>query len=121
MQIEPRKPFAAQRKHAVAYASLMVTTLAPMVAGITVLGMLLKRLLPSPDALQILAGAGAFILLTPLLMCVGAYCWLVIARRVVDRSVAKAFFVHGGFGILSTASEFMFIRAYGASDEDRRA
>jgi hypothetical protein len=121
MQIQPRNPFAAQRKHPVAYASLMVATLTPMVAGITVLGMFLKRLLPSPDALQIIAGAGAFIVLIPLLMCVGAFCWLVVARRVVDRSVAKAFFIHGGFGILSKASEFMFIWVYGASDEDRFA
>jgi|RifCSP13_3_1023840.scaffolds.fasta_scaffold114865_1 hypothetical protein len=121
MRTERKKPVAEQRKHPVAYASLMVATLSPMVAGITALGMFLRRLFPSPDALQITAGAGAFILLTPVLMCVGAYCWLVVARRVVERSVAKAFFIHGGFGILSRVSECMFIRVYGEGDEDRRA
>jgi hypothetical protein len=121
IQMEPRKPFAAQQKHPLAYASLIAATLIPMVAGITVLGMILKRLLPSPDALQITAGAFAFIVLTPLLMCVGACCWLVVARRVVDRSVAKAFFLHRGFGILSRVSEFMFIWAYGEGNEDRLA
>jgi hypothetical protein len=77
MEIEPINPFSTQRKHPVSYASLMVATLAPMMAGITVPGMFLKRLLPSPNAMQIIAGAGTFIVLTPLLMCVGAYCWLV--------------------------------------------
>jgi hypothetical protein len=45
----------------------------------------------------------------------------VVARRVVDRFVAKAFFIHGDFGIISRVNEFMFIWAYGASDEDHRA
>jgi hypothetical protein len=119
--MEQRKPFAAQRKHPIAYASLIAATLAPMVAGITFLGIFLKRLIPSPDALQIIAGAGVFIVLIPVLMCVGAFCWLVVARRVIDRSVAKAFFIQSGFGILSKASKFMFISVYGASDEDRFA
>jgi hypothetical protein len=119
MQVELRKPFEAQRKHPFAYASLMVATFMPMVIGITTLGMFLKRLIPSPDAFQIAAGAGAFIVLTPLLMCVGAWCWLLVARRVVRRSVAKAFFVHGGFGIFSRVGEFMFTCVYGSGDENR--
>jgi hypothetical protein len=96
----------------------MAATLAPMVAGITILGLILRRLLPSPDALQITAGAVAFILLTPVLMSAGAFCWLLLARRIVARSIASAFFVHGGFGVLSTVSERMFLRVYGAGGED---
>src|SRR4030065_141672 len=76
MRTERKKPVADQRKHPVAYASLMVATLlSPIVAGITALGMFLRRLFPSPDALQITAGAGAFILLTPVLRWAGAYWW----------------------------------------------
>lgn len=119
MRTEPGKSIAAQRKHPIAYASLMVAALSPMIAGITVLGMGLRHLFPAPDALQITAGAVCLILLTPVLMCAGAFCWLVVARRVVERSVARAFFVHSGFGILSRISQSMFIRVYGAEDEDR--
>jgi hypothetical protein len=36
-----------------------------------------------------------------------------MARRVVPRSVAKAFCVHRGLGILSRMSKWMFVAAYG--------
>lgn len=53
-----------------------------------------------------------FILFVPLLMCVGAACWLVVARRVIPRPIARAFFVYPGLGILSLVGEWIFVRAY---------
>ena len=119
----PKEAIAAQRKHPVTYASLMLATLLPMVVGITVVGMSLERMFPSPPALQIVAGALAFIVLVPVFMCVGAYCWLLLVRRIVPQPVVKAFFVHPGFGIFSRVGECMFLRVYGDrdGDEDRRA
>jgi hypothetical protein len=87
-----------------------------MVVCITVLGALLKQLWPSPTAWQIAAGACVLILPIPLFLCVGAAGWLLIARRVVPRAVARVFFVHSGFGILSRVSEWMFVCAYGKAD-----
>jgi hypothetical protein len=117
MSMLPKKALEAQRKHPLAYASLLFAMMLPMIVGITALGMFLKSLFPSPDALRIAAGACLFILLVPFLMCMGAWCWLVIARRVVPRPVAKAFCVHPGFGILSRVSEWMFVAVYGKQDE----
>jgi hypothetical protein len=113
MNLLPNEALQAQRKHRLAYASLLFAMLLPMVVGITGLGLLLKRLFPSPDALHIAAGACAFIVTGPVLMFIGAGGWLLIARRKVPRSAAQAFFVHRGFGILSQASEWMFTAVYG--------
>jgi hypothetical protein len=118
---QQRNAVEAQRKHPLAYASLMLAALVPMVVGITGLGMFLKRRYPLPDALLIVAGAGVFIVMVPVLMCGGAGLWLLIARRIVPRSVAKAFFVDAGLGIISTASEWMFVMAYGEMVEERDA
>ena len=119
----PKEAIAAQRKHPVAYACLMLTTLLPMLVGITIVGMFLSWMFPSPGALHIAAGALAFIALVPVFMCLGAYCWLLLARRIVPQSIVKAFFVHRGFGILSWVSDWMFRRVYGNRDgaEERRA
>jgi hypothetical protein len=114
----PKEMNVMQRRHRVAYASLLVATLLPMVAGITAFGTLLKRMFPSPDSLHIAAGAFAFILLVPVLMCLGALCWLLAVRRIVPRSTAEAFFVHGGFGVLSRVGEWMFKQVYGDSDQE---
>ncbi len=110
----PNEAIAAQREHPLTYASLILAALSPMVVGITALGMLLKRIYPSPSPFHIAAGACAFILLIPALMCLGAYGWLLLARRIVPRSIAQAFFVHPGIGVLSLISEWMFVRVYGA-------
>lgn len=88
----------------------------PIVVGITALGLFLKSLFPSPNALHLAAGTCAFILLVPILMCVGAWCWLLMARRVVQLSVVQAFAVHPGFGILSRVSKWMFVSVYGDDD-----
>jgi hypothetical protein len=79
--------------------------------------MLLKHLFPSPSQLLILAGASLFILAIAPLMLLGAFGWLLGARRFVQRSVARAFFIHPGFGILSRVDERMFFRVYGKDDE----
>jgi hypothetical protein len=115
----PKKAIEEQRKHPLAYAFLILAMVLPMVAGITAIGMLLKHWLPVPGFGHIAAGACLFILAIPILMCVGAACWLVVARRSVPRSVAQAFFVQPGFGILSWASEWMFSVVYGANDDER--
>ena len=106
-----------QRKHPVAYALLLFAMLSPMVIGITAIGMLLKRWFPLPDFGHIAAGSCLFILAIPILMCVGAACWLIVSRRFVPRSVAQAFFVQPGFGILSSVSEWMFSVVYGTNDD----
>ncbi len=116
MERLPDKAIAAKRKHPVAYACLMVCTLLPMVIGITGLGMMLKRLAPSPGGVEIAAGAAAFILLVPVLMCLGAWIWVAISHRLVERAVAKAFFVHPGFGLLSRVSKRLFVSVYGEDD-----
>ena len=103
----------AQKKHPVAWWSLLLAALTPIVLGITVLGALLKQLWPSPTAWQIVAGACVLIVPIPLFVCIGAAAWLLLARRVVPRAVARAFFVHSGFGIVSRVSERMFVSAYG--------
>ena len=59
-----------------------------------------------------------FILAIPILMCIGAVCWLMMSRRFVPRSAAQAFFVQRGFGILSSVSEWMFSSVSGASDDE---
>jgi hypothetical protein len=115
-----RDAVESQRKNPLAYASLLLATLSPMVTGITALGMGSKRLFPSPDLLHIVAGACIFILMIPVMMCVGAWCWLLLARGFVRRPVAEAFFVSPGFGILSRVSEWMFVRVYGDEEEDLR-
>ena len=107
------KAIEEQEKHPLAYASLLFAMLSPMVVGITAIGMLLKRWFPLPDFGHIAAGSCLFILAVPILMCFGAACWLIVCRRIVPRSVAQAFFVQPGFGILSWASEWMFSIAYG--------
>lgn len=121
MNMLPKKALEAQRKHPLAYASLLFVMLLPMVVGITALGLFLKSLFPSPDALHIAAGACVLILLVPVLMCVGAWCWLLMARRIVPRSVARTFAVHPGFGILSRVSEWMFVAVYGGEDDQLHA
>lgn len=113
----PQEAIAAQRKHPIAWWSLVVAMLTPAVAAITALGMLLKQLFPSPTQLLILAGGGLFILAIPPLMLLGAFLWLLVARGVVPRSVARAFFIHPGFGILSRVDQGMFTCVYGKDDE----
>ena len=113
----PPKAIEAQRRHPIAWWSLVVAMLTSMVLGITALGMLLKHLFPSPSQLLILAGAGLFILAIAPLMLLGAFGWLLGARRFVQRSVAGALFIHPGFGILSRVDEWMFICVYGGDDE----
>jgi len=109
----PKDAAEAQKNHPVAWWSLLLAAIAVMAVGITLLGMLMKRLWPSPTVLQIVTGAGVFILPMPLFLLTGAACWLLVARHIVPRAVAKAFFVHSGFGIVSRVSEWMFVRAYG--------
>jgi hypothetical protein len=113
----PMKAIEEQRKHPLAYAFLLLAMLLPMVVGITAIGMCLKRWCPLPDFADIAAGSCVFILAIPILMCVGAACWLIVARQLVPRSVVKAFFVQPGFGILSWVSEWMFATVYGANDD----
>ena len=113
----PKQTREAQTKHPVAWWSLVVTTLTPMAAGVTALGFLARRLFPSPALLQILARGCCFVIAITPLMLVGAFSWLLVARGFVSRSVARAFFVHPGFGVLSRVSEWMFLRVYGSGDE----
>ena len=87
-----------------------------MVVGVTALGFALKQTFPAPSLLVILAGGALFILILPPLMLLGALGWLLVARAFVQRSVARAFCVHPGFGILSRASEWMFHCVYGRED-----
>lgn len=117
LNLLPKKAMEAQRKHPVAFASLLLARLLPMVVGLTGAGLLFKRLFPSPGAVVIFAGAVVFILLIPVTMCCGVACWLALARRIVPRSVAQALCVHPGFGILSRVSERMFAAAYGEHGE----
>lgn len=117
MSTLPKNAREAQRKHPLAYASLLLVMLVPMVTGLTALGLLLKRLYPSPNLLLVATGACAFILVVPILMCLGAWCWLLLARRIVPRPVARAFAVHPGMGILSRVSKWMFVSVYGGDDE----
>jgi hypothetical protein len=119
MNILPKNAIEEQRKHPLAYALLMFAMLSPMVVGITVIGILLKRCFPAPDLGRIAAGGCFFVLAIPILMCAGAACWLIVSRRFVPRSVAQAFFVQPGFGILSSVSEWMFAVVYGANDDER--
>ena len=113
----PKEAFEAQKNHPIAWWSLLVATLTPMVAGIIGLGLLLKHLFPSPSGLVILGGGCLFIAAIAPLCLLGAFGWLLLARPLVPRSVAKAFYVHSGFGILSHISERMFVCVYGSSDE----
>lgn len=114
--MQPWEAIDAKKKHPFAWWSLLVSTLIPMVVGITALGALLKRLFPSPTALPIVAGACVFILAIPPLICFGAAAWLLVARRIVPRPVSKAFFIQPGLGIFSRVSEWMLVRAYGKDD-----
>jgi hypothetical protein len=117
MDALPPDAIHARREHPIAFWSLVVAMLTPMVVGVTALGLLAKHLFPTPPQLVILAGAGLFILAIAPLMLLGAFGWLLMARAFVPRSVAKAFFIHPGFGILSRVSEWMFIGVYGRDDE----
>jgi hypothetical protein len=109
----PKQVIDAQRKHPIAYGSLLLFTLAPMVVGVTVIGLLLKRMWPKPTGVEIVAGASFIIVSIPFLMLAGAAVWLVVARRIVPRPTAKIFFVYPGVGPFSRVSEWMFRRAYG--------
>ena len=113
----PKESLEAEKKHPLAWWSLLVTMLAPMVAGITGLGMLLKDRFPSPIGLEIIAGGALFIAVIPPLCLLGACGWLLFARRSVPRRVARAFFVQPGFGILSRISEGMFVFVYGSEEK----
>jgi hypothetical protein len=113
----PQEATEARREHPVAFWSLLVAMLTALVAGITGLGLLAKHLFPAPSQLLILGGAGLFVLAIAPLMLLGAIGWLVVARRFVPRSVAKAFFIHSGFGILSRIDDWMFHFVYGKDDE----
>jgi hypothetical protein len=113
----PPDAIHARCEHPIAFWSLLVAMLTPMVAGITGLGLLAKHLFPTPTQLLILAGAGLFILAIAPLMLLGAFGWLLAARAFVPRQVAKAFFIHPGFGILSRIDEWMFHCVYGKDDE----
>ena len=117
MNVSPKNAIDEQRRHPLAYALLMFAMLSPMAVGVTVIGMFLKRCFPAPDVGQIAAGGCLFILTIPILMCVGAACWLIVFRRCVPRSAAQAFFVQRGIGILSSVSEWMFSSVYRASDD----
>ena len=109
----PKEAREAQRQHPAAWWSLLAAMLTPLVIGITAIGMLLKHLFPSPNPLLILAGGGLLSLAIPPLMLLGAFGWLLLARRFVPRAGARAFFIHPGFGILSRIDEWMFVRVYG--------
>jgi len=113
----PSDAIHVRREHPLAFWSLVVAMLTPMVAGITALGLLAKHLFPTPTQLVILAGAGLFILAIAPLMLLGAFGWLLVARGFVLRQVARAWFIHPGFGILSRVSKWMFICVYGRDDE----
>jgi hypothetical protein len=108
-----------QQKYPLAFASLMVAVLVPMVAGVTLAGMALKWLAPTPNVFQMVAGGCVLIVLVPVLICAGAFGWLVLARRIVPRPVAKAFFVYPGAGIFSQVSEWMFFRIYGKREQNQ--
>ena len=105
-----------QQKHPMAFWTLVLAMLAPLVVGITAAGMLLKHLFPAPSQLLILMCAVLLILTIAPLMLLGAFGWLLMARCCVPRPVAKIFFVHPGFGILFRISEWMFICVYGKDD-----
>ena len=75
-----------------------------------------QRLFASPALFQILAASYIFVFAIAPLMLVGAFGWLVVARGFVSRSVARAFFVHPGFGVLSRVSAWMFLCVYGSRD-----
>jgi hypothetical protein len=112
----PKEAKEAQAKHPIAWWSLLAAMLAPMVLGITALGMLLQHLFPSPGKLLMLVGGCLFILAMPPLMLLGAFGWLLLARSLVPRRVASAFFIHPGcVGIVSRISECMFLRVYGSN------
>jgi hypothetical protein len=113
----PKEALEAQRKHPIASWSLLVATLTPMVIGITGLGFLMKHLFPSPTGLVILAGGCLFIAAIAPLGFLGAFGWLLLARSLVPRRVARAFFIYPGLGILSRVSERMFLCVYGRADE----
>ncbi|MBM3858453.1 MAG: hypothetical protein FJ395_02245 [Verrucomicrobia bacterium] len=115
-----KEAIEAQREHPVAFWSLLVAMLAPAVAGVTGLGLLAKHLFPTPTQLVILAGAGVFILAIAPLMLVGAFGWLMVARRFVSRPVVRAWFICPGFGLLSRVSRWMFVCVYGKDDAPRR-
>lgn len=113
----PKAALEAQKKHPFACWSLLVATFTPMVAGITGLGFLLKHLFPTPSWLVVLGCGCLFIVAIAPLCLLGAFVWLLLARRLVPRSVARAFYVHPGFGILSRMSERMFVCVYGRDDQ----
>lgn len=112
----PPDAIHARREHPIAFWSLVVAMLTPMVAGITGLGLLAKHLFPTPTQLVILAGAGLFILAIAPLMLLGAFGWLLMARAFVSRQVVRAWFICPGFGILSRVSRWMFVCVYGKDD-----
>lgn len=113
----PKKTLEAQRKHPVAWWSLLLATLTPVVAGIIGLALLLKDCFPSPTGLVILAGCSLFLVTIGPLCLSGAFAWLLLARFFVPRAVVKAFYVYPGWGILSRASEWMFHCVYGREEQ----
>ena len=112
----PREITQTQRRHPIAWSSLLLALIVTLAVGVTALGLLLKHLFPVPTPLQIAVGASVMISAIPLLMFLGAAIWLVVARRFVARSVAMAFFVYPGMGVFSRISEWMFLLAYGVDD-----
>jgi hypothetical protein len=62
-----------------------------------------------------------FILAIAPLLLLGAFGWLLVARVFVPRSVARTFFAHRGFGLLSLVSERMFFCVYGKDSESHHA
>jgi hypothetical protein len=112
----PREITQTQRRHPIAWSSLLLALIVPLAVGVTALGLLLKHLFPVPTPLQIAVGASVMISAIPLLMFLGAAIWLVVARRFVARSVAMVFFVYPGMGVFSRISEWMFLLAYGVDD-----
>lgn len=112
----PKEAIEAQREHPVAFWSLVVAMLAPMVVGITGLGLLAKHLFPSPSQPLILAGAGVFVLAIAPLMLLGAFGWLIAVRACVPRQVVRVWFICPGFGILSRVCQWMFTCVYGKDD-----
>jgi hypothetical protein len=119
--LPPEAVSDARKQHPVAWWSLLAATVAPMVLGITGLGFLFKNLLPSAGALVILAGGCVCIAAIAPLGLLGAFVWLLLARPFVPRSVAKAFYVHPGSGILSRLSAKMYRCIYGSADDPHGA
>jgi hypothetical protein len=112
----PTEVTRTQHQHPIAWSSLLAAMIVPMIVGVTALGFLFKNLWPAPVLPQIAVGGIVMIAAIPLLMLLGAGAWLLFARRLVARSVAKVFFVHPGMAIISRVSERMFVLAYGTDD-----